>query len=159
MAHHEDFEARFDRLPEGFKAGFNKYEKFALDRSTAKHDSNMGVLILDILMTVINDINSGELSPDARIEDYMAPFIIKEVEEKYVEAIAEAAIRKDGVVHTGKRHDLILNAAVPFGSLKRGEQGFVTLAGDFVTREEAALIAYKAGQIPEPKEKLYSEDL
>jgi hypothetical protein len=76
--------------------------------------------------------------------------------------IKEAAIRLKSKpeifhTHTGKRHDIILNAAK--GALKLGEQGFVTDSGEFVTREEAARIAFECGQIKEPKKKLFSEDL
>lgn len=39
------------------------------------------------------------------------------------------------------------------------EQGFLTNKNRFVTREEAAEIALKAGQIKEPKNRLFSEDL
>lgn len=38
-------------------------------------------------------------------------------------------------------------------------QGFLTTKNRFVTREEAAEIAYSAGQISSPKEELYSEDI
>lgn len=39
------------------------------------------------------------------------------------------------------------------------EQGFVTDEGRFVGRSEGADIAYKCGQISNPKRQLYSEDL
>jgi hypothetical protein len=39
------------------------------------------------------------------------------------------------------------------------EQGFLTSKNRFVDRIEGAKIAYKAGQIPQEKKKLYSEDL
>jgi len=39
------------------------------------------------------------------------------------------------------------------------EQGFLTNFNRFVTREEGAIIAYKAGQIKEETIRLYSEDL
>lgn len=38
-------------------------------------------------------------------------------------------------------------------------QGFLTTKNRFVDRKEAAVLAYSAGQISEPKEELYSEDL
>jgi hypothetical protein len=40
-----------------------------------------------------------------------------------------------------------------------GLQGFLTSDGDFVTRTDAARIAFAAGQITEEKDQLYSEDL
>jgi len=73
--------------------------------------------------------------------------------------IKEAAIRKDGIVYTGRRHCYILRDVEPFGFLKDGEQGFVTDKGDFVNRKEAAKIAYECEQIPSPKRILFSEDL
>ena len=73
--------------------------------------------------------------------------------------IVQSAIIKDGIVYTGKRHHNILGAAEPFGFLKDGKQGFVTDTGEFVTREEAARIAFDCGQIKEPKRILFSEDL
>lgn len=44
---------------------------------------------------------------------------------------------------------------LPAGSV----QGFVTSDGRFVDRAEAAVIAFKAGQIDKPKDELFSEDL
>ena len=38
-------------------------------------------------------------------------------------------------------------------------QGFYTSKGRFVGREEAAKIAYAAGQISSPTNRLFSEDL
>jgi hypothetical protein len=77
--------------------------------------------------------------------------------------IASAAIRQDGKVHTGKRHDLIIHAIYAVtGKRVTGEQGFVTSAGDFVDREEAARIAIAAGQITKLSHhstKLFSEEL
>lgn len=73
--------------------------------------------------------------------------------------IQEAAIRKNGIIYTGKRHHLILNSAKPAGFLRDGEQGFVTETGQFVSREEAAEIAFLCGQILTRKTMLFSEDL
>ena len=76
--------------------------------------------------------------------------------------IKEAAIKKDGKIHTGRRHDIILNNANPVGSLRDGEQGFVDFHGTFFTREEAAIIAIDCGQITElkyHKTNLFSEEL
>lgn len=75
--------------------------------------------------------------------------------------IKEAAIRdkRDGTVFTGKRHGDIFAKARPPGSLKYGEQGFITDKGKFVDREEAARIAFECGQISEKKKELFSEDL
>ncbi len=75
--------------------------------------------------------------------------------------ITEAAIRQDGKVITGKRHDLVIKEMIlKYGFDKIvGEQGFVTSDGRFVDREEAANIAFVAGQIPEKKDCLFSEDI
>lgn len=77
--------------------------------------------------------------------------------------IKAAAIRKDGVVYTGMRHheiiNEIINNAAPPGSLRGGEQGFITYDGEFVNRRDAADIAFIHGQIHRLKKKLYSEDL
>lgn len=73
--------------------------------------------------------------------------------------IKAAAIRKDGVVYTGMRHHEIINNAAPPGSLRGGEQGFITYEDEFVNRHDAADIAFAYGQIHRLKKKLYSEDL
>lgn len=74
--------------------------------------------------------------------------------------IKEAAIIKDGIIYTGKRHCDILNSLDrPYGFLKNCEQGFITDKGKFVNRHEAAEIAYSCKQIQYPKVKLCSEDL
>lgn len=81
------------------------------------------------------------------------------------ERIIAAAIHQGGVIlslppparhHTVMRHmvdDLGVKAPVI------GKQGFVTSAGRFVSREEAAQMAYANGQIRDDKPVLYSEDL
>ncbi len=43
--------------------------------------------------------------------------------------------------------------------IEEREQGFITNQNRFVTREEAAEIAYQSGQIKEKKDSLYSEDV
>lgn len=77
--------------------------------------------------------------------------------------IVEAAILEGGRVWTGKRHHLIIRAIVADLGVDvipvTGEQGFVTDDGRFVGREEAAKIAFDAGQVTERKEYLFSEDL
>lgn len=60
------------------------------------------------------------------------------------------------------RHPALLaeiDAAMPGGDALLAEQGFITNAGEFVSREEAAAIAYANGQIKAPKRDLFSEDL
>lgn len=74
-----------------------------------------------------------------------------------------------GIVIRGKRHaDCILNfnnltglRSVQFGENSCGEfeEGFITNQNRFVGREEAAILAFEAGQIKEIKQKLYSEDI
>lgn len=59
----------------------------------------------------------------------------------------------------GFRHCDILERFKGEVSNKLTDQGFITSIGRFVDRKEAAYIAYKAGQIPELKSVLYSEDL
>lgn len=80
-----------------------------------------------------------------------------------METIIAAGIKSEGGrVFQGRRHCIILRSANPRGSLKGGEQGFVTSTGRFVDRKEAAKIALAAGQIKElkyQKETLFSEEL
>ena len=69
-----------------------------------------------------------------------------------------------GIVFCGWRHANCLYQKVAITGLpdsKSGEheQGFITSKNIFVTREEAAEIAFKAGQIDEPKKYLFSEDV
>ena len=75
--------------------------------------------------------------------------------------IKEAAILKDGVIYTGKRHNEIIEANKSilghFGSDE--VQGFVTDCGDFVNRQVAAEIAVYRGQVAKYVQTLYSEDL
>lgn len=59
---------------------------------------------------------------------------------------------------TGARHnDIIRNAHR--SCLEHDAQGFWTSHDRFVDRKEAAKIAFEAGQIPEEKSELFSEDL
>ena len=78
--------------------------------------------------------------------------------------IIAAAIKVDGVIVTepppARHHDLI--HAYGMGGrcyVPPDRQGFLTSERRFVRREPAAVIAYEAGQIPEPKHRLFSEDL
>lgn len=71
---------------------------------------------------------------------------------------------KSGFVICGHRHhncfttlSLICEDKKAFNYEK--QQGFLTNTNRFVTREEAAIIAYKAKQIKEEVKKLFSEDL
>ncbi len=70
--------------------------------------------------------------------------------------------RERGLTICGLRHHNCFYTASLIGKHLRNkepEQGFVTNEHRFVSREEAALIAFQAGQVGERKEKLYSEDL
>ena len=73
--------------------------------------------------------------------------------------IVESAILFEGIIHRGRRHYNILGSAKTFGGLKYGKQGFVDDQGIFLTREEAAKVAFECGQIKEEKRILFSEDL
>ncbi len=74
-----------------------------------------------------------------------------------------------GVVLCGHRHGHIIQQLVALTGLRTvtngedaggaHEQGFLTSTGRFVDREEAAELAFDAGQIKERIKTLYSEDL
>jgi len=73
--------------------------------------------------------------------------------------IREAAVKdRDGRINTGQRHNDIFHEMPP-AMIKDSEEGFLTFDGIFVTREEAARIAFECGQISEPVPKLFSEHL
>jgi len=70
-----------------------------------------------------------------------------------------------GFVIGGFRHNNIIGA-FPTNNKHRNDdkeykttQGFITSCGRFVTREEAAEIAYNSGQIKKQVKRLFSEDL
>lgn len=71
-----------------------------------------------------------------------------------------------GVVVCGHRHGHCIGVLLSLSG-KRSvlpevgeyEQGFLTSKNRFVSREEAAEIAYKIGQIKEPIKTLFSEDI
>lgn len=71
-----------------------------------------------------------------------------------------------GVVVCGYRHGHCIHTFVALTG-KRSvltecgeyEQGFLTSKNRFVSREEAAEIAYKVGQIDKQRETLFSEDI
>lgn len=77
--------------------------------------------------------------------------------------IKEAAIIHDGKIWTGKRHHNVIAKIIETCGMKAapvlGEQGFVTECGKFLGREDAAKVAFEAGQIPALKSTLFSEDL
>lgn len=74
--------------------------------------------------------------------------------------IEQAAVWSNGVIYKGKRHKDIFMSAPKHLSIKKGcIEGFVTTSGMFLDRKEAADLAFRMGQIKEPKDKLKSEDL
>lgn len=67
-----------------------------------------------------------------------------------------------GLVLCGYRHDRIIamyHGLTGNNTKSSDVQGFLTSFEMFVTREDAAQIAFDAGQIPELVKQLYSEDL
>ena len=72
--------------------------------------------------------------------------------------IINAAIRKDGIIYTGKCHAEIINNQSR-GFFRNCEQGFVDDKGEFFNRGDAAQIAFNCGQIRYPKTELFSEDI
>lgn len=70
-----------------------------------------------------------------------------------------------GFVIGGFRHNNIIgvlstnNKYRNDGKEYKTTQGFITSCGRFVTREEAAEIAYNSGQIKKQVKRLFSEDL
>ena len=82
----------------------------------------------------------------------------------YDKRIDCSAIKQpDGKVWTGKRHQHCIATIVQATGVKpvTGEQGFVTMSGRFVSREEARDIAIAAGQVASTvhRTQLFSEDL
>lgn len=74
-----------------------------------------------------------------------------------------SAVKKDGIVYVGRRHNNIRDNMVANGiSFKGCEQGFLDKEGRFLNRTEAAIDALACGQIKELKfseTELFSEDL
>lgn len=72
---------------------------------------------------------------------------------------------KVGFVIAGRRHHNCFNTLAITTNRNNKylkfekEQGFITNKDRFVDRIKAAEIAYKAGQIDQPKNKLFSEDI
>ncbi len=69
---------------------------------------------------------------------------------------------ESGIVVCGRRHHNALMTLFEFAKEPKGEkvkQGFLTNTDRFVTRKEAAQIAYKCGQITKEQNTLFSEDL
>lgn len=103
----------------------------------------------NILRAVIDDLVI-RIEPDIHQEEF----------------IKHAAILYDGIPYVGRDHYRIINDVMtPMGLnnlLTPGSvenQGFITNTGRFVGRREAAQIAFKAGQLHDPKRILFSEDL
>ena len=78
-----------------------------------------------------------------------------------METIICSALRTDHrAYYRGLRHADCYEAKAKAGDKDGCAEGFVTSANRFVTRCEAATIAYAAGQITDPSIKtLYSEDV
>lgn len=76
------------------------------------------------------------------------------------EWIDAAAVRYRGKIYIGVRHSTIkVRIWDEVGHFPHGyEEGFVTRKERFVSREEAAEIAFKSGQASQKYHKLYSEN-
>jgi len=83
----------------------------------------------------------------------------------YLPQIVASAIRYNGIVYTGKRHNNIIHEMVTKYLIRKptidNEQGFVDENGNYLTRKEGARLALKSGQIEKLSwpPNLYSEDL
>ena len=80
------------------------------------------------------------------------------------EYIASAAVRIGSRVYVGARHWLAAQVALNSGevppiALQPEDQGFMTTKGRYVSRYEAARIAFAAQQTSALLTTLYSEDL
>ncbi len=72
--------------------------------------------------------------------------------------IAAAIKTEDGIIFSGKRHQELIPKAIRAGS-ENYLEGFLTNDGNFVTREEAAEIAFNAGQIEVKLLRLKSQNI
>lgn len=76
--------------------------------------------------------------------------------------IVSSAVKKNGRIFTGIRHaECILKVIGNDSSIRvfQEEQGFVTDAGVFLSRKDAAEHAFICGQIDKKLDTLFSEDL
>lgn len=89
--------------------------------------------------------------------------ITYELEQHKPRIIAAAVKPESGKIYTGRRHCDCIRKAVDEGGeptpILGIHQGFVTNNGKYVDRKEAGKIAFECGQIKEPSDFLYSEDL
>ncbi len=96
--------------------------------------------------------------------------LLKKIPFKKVETpsddarITWSAMRYGDVVYTHVRHSYALWAIAELKvydriTLGKADQGFVDQYGNYFDRETSAKIAFKAKQIPESKEILFSEDI
>lgn len=102
--------------------------------------------------------------PTLSLKENAARFL-KQLESDHNELIVEAALRKQGRVFSVPkpgRHDKVIQEAcdtLKIDYIGEHEQGFTTSDGRFVDREEAARIAYDAGQVSIKLNQLFSEDV
>lgn len=85
----------------------------------------------------------------------------KHIPKKQAKIACAAILDKDGKLWLGKRHSDAIWLMSRFGKSlgKDTSQGFVNILGTFLTRREAAKVAYECGQIKDPIEVLHSYDL
>jgi len=82
-----------------------------------------------------------------------------------IRKIFKAAIKYNNEIYIGKRHNNCFesikeyNKIIDKNKINQSIQGFVDSNLDFVTREEAALIAYNAKQVNKKHKRLMSEHL
>ena len=76
-----------------------------------------------------------------------------------MKVIKQAAIWHNVIIYKGDRHKNIRMSMPKHLGYKGAVDGFITNAGIFLDRKEAAALAYQMGQISEPVESLKSEHL
>lgn len=79
-----------------------------------------------------------------------------------IERVHQPKNIKTGIVVCGRRHHNCLMTFAEFAYDRdhtKVKQGFLTNEDRFITRKEAAQLAYKCGQISKEQKTLFSEDL
>jgi len=87
---------------------------------------------------------------------------LQSILNKHENHITAAAVNVNGAIFTGSRHYKIINDLAksnPDLYITQEMQGFVDDYGNFLSRYEAAELAFKCGQIKRYKTRLLSEDI
>ena len=121
-------------------------------------DHAFGLACYNLLMSIEVEKLRAEIGIDNK-QEYILCAAIKRLNPRDCPKLYVEKYQDIYSIEVGWRHMDILHRFTGEVHLSPQNQGFYTSYGRYVSREEAAKIAFNCGQIKEKKDTLFSEDI